>query len=91
MKELIAGIAMAVIASTANAMPTLTRPVSVQPSHDYNYNAAYNAGKDDAYQNVATTLFVLGAAVVVGIVVYELGQESGSRWGLSENGVVWRF
>ena len=89
MKKILFGLALATTVSTANAMPTLNQTNPVVPT--YNYNTAYHAGKQDAYQNVATTLFVLGAAVVVGIVVYELGQESGSRWGLSENGVVWRF
>ena len=89
MKKILFGLALATTVSTANAMPTLNYTNTVRPA--YNYNTAYHAGKNDAYQNVATTLFVLGAAVVVGIVIYELGQESGSRWGLSENGVSYKF
>lgn len=89
MKKILFGLALATTVSTSNAMPTLNQSNPVIPT--YNYNTAYHAGKNDAYQNVATTLFVVGAAVVVGIVVYELGKESGSRWGLSENGVSYKF
>lgn len=89
MKNLIAGIALATTIGTANAMPTLHQINQTQPSYNYAYNTAYHRGKNDAYHNVATTLFVVGAIAIAGVVVYHLGEES--RWTANDKGVVYRF
>lgn len=89
MKKALFGLALATTIGTASAMPTLNQTNPVHTT--YNYNSAYYHGKNDAYQNVATTLFVVGVIVVAGIVAYELGEQNGSRWGLGENGVSYAF
>lgn len=89
MKKIIAGITLATTLGTANAMPTIHQLNPVQPTYNHTYSAAYHHGKNQAYQNVAHTLFAVGAIAIVGVVVYNLGQES--RWGVSENGLSYKF
>lgn len=89
MKKLIAGIALATTIGTAQAVPAIHGIAPANPTHNYNYNVAYHQGKNAAYQNVATTLFVVGAIAIAGVVVYHLGENS--RWGVSENGLSYKF
>ena len=89
MKKLIAGIALATTIGTAQAVPAIHGIAPVHPTYNYNYNVAYHQGKNAAYQNVATTLFVVGAIAIAGVVVYHLGEES--RWTANDKGVVYRF
>lgn len=88
MKKLIAGIALATTIGTANATPAIHQ-LNPRPTYNHTYSAAYHHGKHDAYQNVATTLFVVGAIAIVGVAVYNLGEES--RWTANDKGVVYRF
>lgn len=89
MKKLIAGIALATTIGTANAVPAIHGLTPAHTTHNYNYSVAYHQGKNAAYQNVATTLFVVGAIAIAGVVVYHLGEES--RWTANDKGVVYRF
>lgn len=91
MKKIISAVALATSISTANAMPTVNQLNPVRPHYNYNYSVGYNHGKHTAYQNFATTLFVVGAIAIAGVVIYHLGEENGSRWGVSENGLTYKF
>lgn len=86
MKKLLVALTIAVCATSANAvpraMPVNHRPYTLAPND-------YNRGKNDAYQNVATTLFVVGAVAIAGVIIYRLGEES--RWTANQNGIVYRF
>ena len=89
MKKLIAGLALATTIGTAQAVPSIHQINQSHPSYNYAYNTGYRHGKNDGYHNVATTLFVVGAIAIAGVVVYHLGQES--RWTANDKGVVYRF
>ena len=91
MKKIIAGIALATTIGTAQAVPAINQLNPVHPHYSHNYSVGYNHGKHTAYQNVATTLFVVGAIAIAGVVIYHLGEENGSRWGISENGLTYKF
>lgn len=81
-------IIFSLITFNANALviPTTTQtPIYIQKT----YNNGYNQGKRDAYNNVARTVFIVGAVVIVGTIIYELGKES--RWTTNENGFSYRF
>ena len=87
MKKLLI-LLLSLITFNANALvvPTTTQtPMPVQRT----YNNGYNQGKRDAYNNVARTVFIVGAVVIVGTIIYELGKES--RWTTNENGITYRF
>ena len=90
MKKLISTFALSATLTThAIAMPTFHytgRPDSIASA---SYDVGYRKGKNAAYQNVATTLFVVGAIAIAGVVVYHLGEES--RWTANDKGVVYRF
>ena len=76
--------------TTLNANATI--PTNIQPPHipvQQTYNNGYHQGKRDAYGNVARTVFVVGAVVIVSAVIFELGKES--NWTTNENGVVYKF
>ena len=53
------------------------------------YNSGHRQGKSDAYNNVARTVFFVAGAMIVGVVIYELG--ASSKWGYNEKGVTYRF
>lgn len=91
MKKTIAGIALATTIGTAQAVPAINQLNPVHPHYNHNYSVGYNHGKNDSYHNVATTLFVVGAIAIAGVVIYHLGEENGSRWGVSENGLTYKF
>lgn len=91
MKKIISAVALATSISTANAMATVNQPNPIHPHYNHNYSVGYNHGKHTAYQNVATTLFVVGAIAIAGVVIYHLGEDNGSRWGVSENGLTYKF
>lgn len=88
MKKIIAGIALATTIGTANATPAIHQ-LNPRPTYNHTYSAAYHHGKHDAYQNVAQTLFVVGAVAIAGVVVYHLGEES--RWGVNQKGLTYKF
>lgn len=88
MKKILIALTVAFSISAAHAMPTITNAHPI-PVHNYNHNIAYNHGKNDAYHNVATTLFVVGAVAIAGVIVYRLGEES--RWAANEKGIVYKF
>lgn len=83
MKKLLTAIIIATSCANANAMSSIRQP------HNNSYQIGYHTGKQHAYNNVGRTVAIVGTAIVVGIVIYELGKES--RWTANENGVVWRF
>lgn len=90
MKKLIAGIALATIIGTAQATPVITQGNMTTSSHRNEYSVGYSRGKSDAYNNTARTLFIVGAVVIAGVVIYQLGQDS--RWGFNDEGqVIYRF
>jgi hypothetical protein len=84
MKKLMTAIILATTIGTAQAA---TR---AYPHPTYNaYAAGYSHGKNDAYQNTARTLMVIGVVAIAGIIIYEAGRES--RWGVNENGITYKF
>lgn len=97
MKKLLIAVVLATAVSSANAMATnimhRAHPVhTVTPAQTYQngYSTGYHAGKNNAYNHVAKTAFIVGAVVVAGIIVYELGKES--RWGVNQDGnITYRF
>lgn len=89
MKKALFGLALATTIGTAQAAPAIHQINQPHPSYNYAYNTAYHRGKNDAYHNVATTLFVVGAIAIAGVVVYHLGENS--RWGVNERGVTYAF
>ena len=89
MKKLVSVLALTTTISTANAMPTLSYMGTPRPHYNHGYNVGYNNGKHDAYNNVARTAVIVGFAVIAGVIIYKLGQNS--RWTTNQNGVVYRF
>ena len=85
MKKIIIALAFLMCGVSANAA-TIVRPV---PTYSQGYNIGYHTGKQHAYNNVGRTVAIVGTAIVVGIVIYELGKES--RWTANENGIGYRF
>lgn len=92
MKKILTILIMSAICSTANAARIITpiRPITPAQTYQNGYSAGYHAGKNNAYDHVAKTVFVVSAVVVAGIIVYELGKES--RWGINQDGnITYRF
>lgn len=88
-KLLIATILSATTVFAANAMPTITR-AAPRPANNNAYSMGYVRGEHNAYQKTAQTLFIVGAAVIAGVVIYHLGENS--RWGFTNDGqVAYRF
>lgn len=82
MKKLL--IALLLLTTPAYAVhPT---PVQV---YQNGYRSGYDNGKQDAYNSVARTSFIIIGVVLVGTVIYELGKES--RWTANQNGIAYRF
>lgn len=89
MKKIISAVALATTISTANAM-AVPRYIGAQHAvSNYQYHTGYRHGKDDAYAHVARTLFVAGAIVIAGTLIYHLGE--GSNWTANEKGIVYKF
>jgi len=92
MKKIItASILALTMATSAQALPS-TAGFVVNPRYMHyqrGYQIGYHTGKQHAYDNVARTVAVVGATVVVGLIIYELGKES--RWTANEKGVVYKF
>jgi hypothetical protein len=82
MKKLVSILASAIILSVTNAM------ASPHPAPTMPYDIGYRHGKNDAFHTVATVAVVTGILVAAGIVIY---QASDSRWGVSENGITYKF
>ena len=82
MKKLVSILASAIILSVTNAMAS-PRPAPTMP-----YDIGYRHGKNDAFHTVATVAVVTGILVAAGIVIYKA---SDSRWGISENGLTYKF
>lgn len=89
MKKILIALTVTFSMSAAHAVPAIHGIAPVHPTYNYNYNVAYHQGKNAAYQNVATTLFVVGAVAIAGVIIYRLGEES--RWTANQNGIVYRF
>lgn len=91
MKKILVATIIALTTATANAVPSKAGFV-VNPRYMHyqrGYQIGYHTGKQHAYDNVARTVAIVGATVVVGLIIYELGKES--RWTATENGVTYRF
>lgn len=92
MKKLLTAIVLITTITSAHALPTvIPAGHAVPPSSAYQagYNSGYDNGKQDAYHNVAKTVFITAVVVVAGTIIYQLGKES--RWTANESGVVYRF
>lgn len=90
MKKIISAVALAASISTADALAVPNYIGVPRPAPNYQYEVGYRHGKNDAYHNVATTLFVVGAIAIAGVVVYHLGENS--RLGFNDEGqVTYRF
>jgi len=89
MKKLISSLVLATTISTANAMSLPDYVGAPRSQYEHSYDAGYRAGRSHAYNNVARVVVFTGVAIIAGVVIYQLGKES--RWGINENGVVYRF
>ena len=89
MKKILIALTVVFSMSAAHAVPAITQMNATRPANNSAYSVGYHHGKSDAYNNTARTLFIVGAVVIAGVVVYHLGQES--RWGVSENGLSYKF
>lgn len=87
MKKLLIALTVALSVGTASAVPVMNAPrTNYNP---YQHHHTYDDGKRDAYNNVARTAVIVGFAVIAGVVIYKLGQNS--RWTTNQNGVAYRF
>ena len=86
MKKLLLSLFLSLIVVSADA-----RVITPTYSQGYSagYSAGHRAGKSDAYNNVGRTVFFVGTAVIVGAIIYTLGQES--RWTAHNGQVGYRF
>lgn len=89
MKKLITALVLSTTISSAHALNVGNYVGVPRPQYEHSYNAGYRAGKSHAYNNVARTVVVAGVAIIAGVAIYQLGKES--RWGVNQNGVVYRF
>lgn len=89
MKKLLTAAVLATTIGTAQAVPTMNAISTPRPTYNNGYSAGYHEGKNDAYANVARTAVIVGAVVIAGVIIYQLGKES--RWATNEKGVVYRF
>lgn len=87
MKKLLTATILATTIGTATAAPIMTGTNTYSNHHIY--HNGYSDGKHDAYNNVARTAVIVGFAVIAGVVIYKLGQNS--RWTTNQNGVAYRF
>lgn len=87
MKKLLIALTVALSVGTASAVPVMNAPrTNYNP---YQHHHTYDDGKRDAYNNVARTAVIVGAAVIATVIIYQLGRES--RWTTNERGVAYRF
>lgn len=89
MKKLLTATILATTIGTANAVPNVNYIGTTHTHHNYGYNAGYHDGKHDAYNNVARTAVIVGFAVIAGVIIYKLGQNS--RWTSHDGKVGYRF
>ncbi|MBQ2174479.1 MAG: hypothetical protein II453_05290 [Alphaproteobacteria bacterium] len=86
MKKLLLSLFLSLIVVSADARV-------VTPTYSQGYSAGYyqgqRQGKSNAYNNVVRTTFFVATAVVVGVIIYELGKES--RWTAHDGQVHYRF
>lgn len=88
MKKLLTATILATTIGTATAAPIITTGTNTYSNHHI-YHNGYHDGKAAAYNNVARTAVIVGFAVIAGVVIYKLGQNS--RWITNERGVAYRF
>ncbi len=86
MKKLLLSLFLSLFVLTANAA---TYTPTYSQGYSAGYSAGHRAGKSDAYNNVGRTVFFVGTAVIVGAIIYTLGQES--RWTAHNGQVGYRF
>lgn len=86
MKRIMVILAMIGAIGTANALPNMSGG-AICPHNEY--NEGYKAGKSHAYNNTAKGVFIVGVAIIAGMIIYQAGKDS--RWGVNENGVTYRF
>lgn len=79
---------MSLCVCNAEALSSIRNVHNVRPTYS-EYRAGYRHGKSAAYNNVARTAFFVGTAVIAGVVIYKLGQES--RWTAHDGQVGYRF
>lgn len=92
MKKLLTATILATTITSAHALQIVIPSGHVVPqssAYQAGYNSGYDNGKQDAYHNVAKTVFITAVVVVAGTIIYQLGKES--RWTANESGVVYRF
>lgn len=92
MKKLLIATILATTMTSAYAnisIPPAGHVIQNPNQYQSAYNSGYHNGKEDAYRNVAKTVFITAVVVVAGTMIYHLGKES--RWTANESGVVYRF
>ena len=87
MKKLLIAIIMATTMGQAQALSIGNYVGSATPYSAY--DAGYRAGKSHAYNHAAKTAFFVGFSVIASVLIYQLGKES--CWGVSQNGVTYKF
>ena len=87
MKKLLIALTVAMSVGAASAVPAMN--ASRTNYNPYQHHHTYEDGKRTAYNNVARTAVIVGAAVIATVIIYQLGRES--RWTATRNGVGYRF
>lgn len=87
MKKLLISLTVALSVGTASAVPVMNAPRTNY--NQYQHHHTYDDGKRDAYNNVARTAVIVGFAVIAGVIIYKLGQNS--RWTTNQHGVAYKF
>lgn len=87
MRKIFIALLLGVLATNANAKNSYKTPC--QKSYSAGYTVGYDRGKTHAYNKVGKATVILGTAVLVSLVVYQLGKES--RWTATDNGLTYKF
>lgn len=86
MKKLLTAAVLATTIGTAQA------GIRAYP-HPHNNYYHHHSTTHDEYAGAMKAMIVVGVAVIAGVVLYNVGYEAGqkSRWGVSRDGVTYRF
>lgn len=89
MKKLISILALTTTISSANAMEVIHNIGRPRPAGNYQYELGYNSGKHHAYHTIATAAVMVGIIAFAGMAIYQYNEQS--RWGVNQNGIIYKF